>query len=201
MGRIVPIGERGEGRRRRKKRIDYLLRYTRDVSLAVVEAKRDYRLPADGLQQAREYAEILDLKFAYSTNGHGIIEFDFTAGVERESDRFSTPTELWTRYCAARNLSDQRAAQRLLTPADMTAGNEPRLSANRNTPRRADDPVRKTARPATIATGTGKTLAAFEVCWMLWSSRWNCAGEYIAAAPVSKGTGVKSLNGSLLLMS
>src|SRR5688572_16739823 len=56
-----------------QKRADYLLRYTRDRMIAVVEAKSAYKLPGDGLQQAKEYAEILDLKFAYSTNGHGIV--------------------------------------------------------------------------------------------------------------------------------
>jgi type I restriction enzyme R subunit len=54
--------------------------------LAVVEAKSAYRLPGDGLQQAKVYAEILGVKFAYSTNGHGIVEFDFTTGQERRVD-------------------------------------------------------------------------------------------------------------------
>jgi type I restriction enzyme, R subunit len=74
-GRIIVAG--GKVRRGRRKRVDYLLSYTRDRPLAVVEAKAEYRLPGDGLQQAMEYAEILDLKFAYSTNGPGIIEHDY----------------------------------------------------------------------------------------------------------------------------
>ena len=56
--------------------------------LAVVEAKAAYKLPGDGLQQAKDYATILGLKFAYSTNGHGIVEFDFTTGKERPSMLF-----------------------------------------------------------------------------------------------------------------
>ena len=71
-GRIIVAGTRT--RRRQQKRADYLLRYTRDLMIGVVEAKPAFRTPADGLQQAKEYAEILGLKFAYSTNGHGIIE-------------------------------------------------------------------------------------------------------------------------------
>jgi type I restriction enzyme, R subunit len=63
--------------RKKKKRADYLLRYTRDFPIAVTEAKAEYKKAADGLQQAKEYAEILDLKFAYATNGKEIIEFDF----------------------------------------------------------------------------------------------------------------------------
>src|SRR5436309_1282968 len=75
-GRIIVTG--GTVRRGRRKRVDYLLSYLRDRPLAVVEAKSEYRLPADGLQQAKGYAEILDLKFAYSTNGPGVVEHDYT---------------------------------------------------------------------------------------------------------------------------
>ena len=72
-GRIVVSGEKIF--RRPQKRADYLLRYTRDFPIAVIEAKAEYKTAGAGLQQAKEYAEILGLKFAYSTNGHGIIEF------------------------------------------------------------------------------------------------------------------------------
>jgi type I restriction enzyme R subunit len=79
----------GRVRRRPGKRADYLLRYTRDFPIAVVEAKAAYKAPADGLQQAKEYAQILDLAFAYGTNGHGIVEFDLPgvhAGIGRHVD-------------------------------------------------------------------------------------------------------------------
>jgi len=95
-GRILVVGNRA--RRRPCKRADYLLRYARDFMLAVVEAKAAYKLPGDGLQQAKEYAGILGVKFAYSTNGHGIVEFDFTTGQERHVDFFPKPAELWQRF-------------------------------------------------------------------------------------------------------
>src|SRR5205814_5377496 len=63
-GRIVLAGDRP--RRRKQKRANYLLRYRDDFVLAVVEAKVEYALPGDGMQQAKEYAEILGLRFAYS---------------------------------------------------------------------------------------------------------------------------------------
>jgi type I restriction enzyme R subunit len=69
-GRIFVVGTKTG--RRKQKRADYILRYTRDIALAVVEAKAEYRLPGDGIQQAKDYAETLNLKFAYSTNGSGI---------------------------------------------------------------------------------------------------------------------------------
>jgi type I site-specific restriction endonuclease len=75
-GRIMVTG--GRVRRGKQKRADYLLYYRRDYPLAVVEAK-ELGLPAEsGVQQAKEYAEILGLKFAYATNGHRTIEIDYT---------------------------------------------------------------------------------------------------------------------------
>ena len=83
-GRIVMAGSKV--RRRAQKRADYLLRYTRDTTIAVVEAKAAYKQPRDGLQQAKDYAEVLGLQFAYSTNGRGIVEFDYLTGHERDLD-------------------------------------------------------------------------------------------------------------------
>ena len=79
-GRIVVRGNHAE--RRKGKRADYLLRYTRDFPIAVVEAKAEYKKAADALQQAKDYAQTLSLKFAYATNGAEIIEFDFITGLE-----------------------------------------------------------------------------------------------------------------------
>ena len=98
-GRIIVAG--GRVRRGRQKRADYLLYYRRDYPLAVVEAK-EAGLPAEtGAQQAREYAEILGLKFAYATNGRRIIEIDYTTGTEREVNRYATPDELFARLTSA----------------------------------------------------------------------------------------------------
>lgn len=72
-GRVIPVGKEGFIRKP-PKRVDYLLRYTRDFPLAVVEAKASYKTATDAVQQARLYAEMLDLKFAYATNGTDIIE-------------------------------------------------------------------------------------------------------------------------------
>ena len=122
-GRIVVAGQRG--RRRPGKRADYILRYRPDLAVAVVEAKPTYATPGDGLQQAKDYAEILGLKFAYATNGHGIIEFDYMTGLERELDAFPTPAELWARLTANESLSAE-TAERLLTPAYHLSGKSPR---------------------------------------------------------------------------
>jgi type I restriction enzyme R subunit len=118
-GRIVVAGQRS--RRRPGKRSDYILRYRPDLAIAVVEAKAEYATPGDGLQQAKDYAEILGLKFAYATNGHGIIEFDYLTGLERVLDAFPTPAELWARLTSGESLTPD-AADRLLAPAYHLSG-------------------------------------------------------------------------------
>jgi hypothetical protein len=104
-GRILVAGR--SGHRRPGKRADYILRYRPDVAIAVVEAKPSYATPGQGLQQAKAYAEILGLKFAYATNGHGIVEFDYLAGREREIETFPTPEELWRRLTVAESLDPE----------------------------------------------------------------------------------------------
>src|SRR5713101_8073586 len=112
-GRIVPLGKGFV--RKPPKRVDYLLRYTRDFPLAVVEAKATYKKAADGLQQAKDYAGMLGLKFAYATNGKEIIEFDYTTGLEQARADYPKPDQLWQRYRTAAGLTDSNGA-RLLTP-------------------------------------------------------------------------------------
>ena len=114
-GRIVVAGTRAI--RRPQKRADYLLRYRKDFTIAVVEAKAEYRHPADGLQQAKQYAEILGLKFAYATNGHGIVEHDYLRGQTNQIDVFPGPEELWQRLANAQGVGVE-ASQRLLTPTN-----------------------------------------------------------------------------------
>ena len=176
-GRIIPVGVKG--RRRPCKRADYLLRYARDFMLAVVEAKAAYKLPGDGLQQAKDYATVLGLKFAYSTNGHGIVEFDFTTGAERQLDAFPKPAELWQRFRTSEKIEDEEAATRLLTPANAAIGKGQRYYQEIAINRVVQSVLQGKKRILlTMATGTGKTAVAFQICWKLWNMRWNRAGEH-----------------------
>lgn len=175
-GRIIPTGR--QHKRKPGKRADYLLRYRPDFMLAVVEAKPMYKTPSDGLQQAKGYAEILGLKFAYATNGKGIVEFDFLTGIEQERPDFPTPDELWSRQFGESKLDAPRQRQ-LLTPACPLAGKQTRyyqeIAINR-----ALQAILSGERRIllTMATGTGKTVVAFQICWKLWSARWNRTGEH-----------------------
>ncbi|SEN15749.1 EcoAI/FtnUII family type I restriction enzme subunit R [Brachymonas denitrificans] len=175
-GRIIVAG--GKVRRGKQKRADYLLYHRRDYPLAVVEAK-EIGLPAEsGVQQAREYAEILGLKFAYATNGHRIIEIDYTTGTEREVDRYATPDELFARLSAAVHLP-QNAAAHVLEPFNLISGKVPRYYQQIAIDRVIEAILLGQKRIlATLATGTGKTCVAFQICWKLWNSRWNRTGEY-----------------------
>lgn len=175
-GRIFVTG--GKVRRGVKKRADYLLYYRRDYPLAVVEAK-DIGTPAEsGVQQAREYAEILGLKFAYATNGHRIIEIDYITGTERDVDRYATPEELFSRLTAAAPWP-QTATPHLLEPFNLTSGKVPRYYQQIAIQRVLEAIMLGQKRIlATLATGTGKTCVAFQICWKLWNSRWNRTGEH-----------------------
>src|SRR5664280_798498 len=175
-GRIVVAG--AKAKRREAKRTDYLLRYTPDFTIAVVEAKAEDALPGDGLQQAKDYAEILGLKFAYSTNGPGIVEFDFITGKERELNQFPTPDELWSRQTADERFSPEQG-KRLLSPSNTYAGKTPRYYQEIAINRVVGSILKGQRRNLlTMATGTGKTTVAFQICWKLWSSGWNRDGRH-----------------------
>jgi type I restriction enzyme R subunit len=175
-GRIIPLGNKV--RRGKQKRADYLLRYTRDFPIAIVEAKADYKTPSAGLQQAKEYAEILGLRFAYSTNGSGIVEFDYTTGLESNLTQFPSPAELWSRLQKSKGLNSEQL-QQLLTPYNLQSDKEPRYYQNLAIHRTVEAIVAGKKRVLlTMATGTGKTTTAFQICWKLWSSRWNLKGDH-----------------------
>ncbi len=174
-GRILPYGT--TVKRGQPKRADYLLRYRRDFAIAVVEAKANYKSASDGIQQAKEYAEILGLKFAYATNGKDIIEFDYTTGLETNLTAFPTPEVLWARYCRNEGLTAEQVAK-LLTPLNYQGGKQPRyyqeIAINRTVQALISGQNRVLL---TMATGTGKTTTAFQICWKLWFCQWNLEGK------------------------
>ena len=167
----------GVARRGKPKRADYLLYYKPSYPLAVVEAKAAYRSPSDGAQQARDYAQTLGLLFAYATNGQGIIELDLNAGTERPVDAFPSPAELWVRYRAAKGLPEE-LENKLLVPNQTSGGHVPRyyqqIAINR-----AVEAILKGRKRAllTLATGTGKTVIAFQIAWKLWTGGWNARNQ------------------------
>lgn len=176
-GRIVPVGKGFV--RKPPKRVDYLLCYERNLPLGVVEAKADYRSAGDGLQQAKDYATMLGLKFAYATNGAEIVEFDFFTGLETIVEAYPTPGQLWSRYRAGAGLADESAAARLAAPMNRTLGKGERYYQEIAVNRTVEGIVTGRRRQLlTMATGTGKTAVAFQICWKLWSTGWNRTGDH-----------------------
>lgn len=170
---------RGKHRRGDPLRADYLLEIAPGFPVAVVEAKREYKLPSDGLQQAMRYAELLDLSLAYSTNGKGIVEHDYDTGEQTDLEGFPTPSEAWARYRARKGIDDSVAADRLLQPFTRLLRNpdgsvkEPRYY-QRVAIERALEAILggKTRALLTLATGTGKTFVALQIIWKLTAGRW-----------------------------
>lgn len=175
-GRVIFMG--GKARRGKQKRADYILRLRPDFPLAVVEAKAKYKSAADGLQQAKEYAEFLGLKFAYATNGVEIIEVDFLTGVERPVEAFPTPSELWDRLRAVEGIAEDSVADRILTPTYPDRSKPLRYYQEIAVNRAVQSILQGRRRILlTLCTGSGKTAVAFQIAWKLWSSRWNKVGE------------------------
>jgi len=176
-GRIV-VFEKG-CKRRQQKRADYILRYRRDYMIAVIEAKAAYRNASDGLQQAKEYAQTLGIRFAYATNGKSIIEHSFLTGKETDVGTFPTPNELWNRIRDAEGIKDELVADRILAPGYRVPGKPPRYYQEIAIHRVVNAILaRKNRILLTMATGTGKTFVAFQIVWKLWNSRWNRTGEF-----------------------
>jgi len=170
-GRVVPIGDKHT--RQSGLRVDYVLFIRQNIPIAVLEAKAEYKSPAAGLQQARRYAELLGVKFAYASNGHGIVEHDFITGRERNLENFPTPAELWERLKGTFNFSNPQAETDALTAYWQEAGGKaPRyyqqVAINRAVNAVLADQPRILV---TMATGTGKTFVAFQIAWRLWKAK------------------------------
>lgn len=138
--------------------------------LAVVEAKDYQKTVGHGLQQAIEYAMILDVDFAYSSNGKAFMEHDMTTGKEREIplEEFPSPKDLWRRHCSARGLTAAQA-EKIVEPyyysyESITPRYYQRIAINR-----VMEAVAKGQRRMLLvmATGTGKTYTAFQIVWRL----------------------------------
>lgn len=177
-GRITAVGRRH--RRGEALRADYVLEYKPGVPIAVVEAKRELANPGSGMQQAKNYAELLDLPFAYSTNGRGIVEHDGDTG--QEDDRlvgFPSPDALWKRYGAWKGIAVDSVAEGLAQPLNRALRNpdgtvkEPRYYQQTAINRAVAAILRGDKRLLlTMATGTGKTFVSMQIIWKLWKSNW-----------------------------
>lgn len=156
---------------------DYVLYYNRATPIAIVEAKDANHTVAHGLQQAKEYAQMMDVPFAFSSNGQGYQEYDFLTGKERSlsMNQFPTKEELYARFISESHEGDG------LSDSEMKVISQPFCTGQdifppryyqRNAVNRTVNAVAqgKNRLLLVMATGTGKTYTAFQIVYRLLKS-------------------------------
>jgi type I restriction enzyme R subunit len=167
-GRLVSRG--------RRRRADYLLLHE-GVPLAVIEAKDNSHAVGDGMQQALAYAEALHTPFVFASNGDGFVLHDRTGLSEQRETRlsleaFPAPEELWRRYCRWKGLSEEQQRVARQPYYDGGQRKEPRYY-QRTAIQEVVEAIAKGQKRLLLvmATGTGKTLVAFQIIWRLWKAK------------------------------
>ena len=168
---------------RHPKKVDYILEYKKQ-KLAVIEAKSDEKDVSEGVDQAKRYAELLHIRYTYATNGDQIWAIDMGVkdalgnytipSKEGPADKFPSPQELWAMTFPEVNPWRDKFN---LCPMNRGGGREPRyyqeIAINNVLAAIAKGENRILL---TMATGTGKTYTAFQICWKLYQTNWNNHG-------------------------
>ena len=160
--------------REKPKYADYVLYYNRATPIAIVEAKDATHSVSHGMQQAKEYAHMMDVPFAYSSNGLGFQEYDFLTGKERSlsMDEFPTKEELYQRFLTESNRGEglNEAEQQIINQPYCTGKDIfPPRYYQRNAVNRTVQAVAQGQKRLLLvmATGTGKTYTAFQIVYRL----------------------------------
>ncbi len=169
---IISPGKIQVGGARGKKEIaDYLLVYNNE-NVGLIEAKSEELEASEGVGQAKAYAEKLCIDYTYATNGKEIYEISMKTGKEGLVKTFPTPKELWLRLHPEENDWREKFAaipfESLFGDASMRYYQE--IAVNKTLSAIAD---KKNRILLTLATGTGKTVIAFQIAWKLFQARWN----------------------------
>ncbi|PKM35016.1 MAG: restriction endonuclease subunit R [Gammaproteobacteria bacterium HGW-Gammaproteobacteria-10] len=173
---VITLGRlQGAGKRGKQDIADYVLFY-KGQKLGVIEAKKQSLADTEGVAQAKRYAERLQTRFTYSTNGVGIYQIDMHTGKEGYVDCYPTPDELWALTFAKPNPWRERFGE---VPFEDKGGFwQPRYYQH-NAINNALEAIAEGEQRIllTLATGTGKTAIAFQLAWKLFHSRWNLSRE------------------------
>ena len=158
---------------------DYALIYN-NVIIGIIEAKKSSLSHSEGVAQAKQYANLLQVRFTYSTNGHEIYQIDMQTGEEKIVSKFPTPDKLWEM-----TYTKNSELWNLLTavPFESGARFEPRyyqLNAINSVIKAMAQGKKRIL--LTLTTGTGKTCIAFQIVWKLFNAKWNTK-EIGARAP------------------
>ena len=172
-GRLI-----GSGKRSHPDKADYVLQY-RNRNLAVIEAKSDEKYYTEGLGKAKSYAERLQVRFTYSTNGLQIYGVDMQEGKEGDVTAYPSPDELWKMTFAEADVVNPDAGawrdRFHSVPFEERGGMWQPRYYQENAITNALEAIAKGQNRIllTLATGTGKTAIAFQIAWKLFHSKWN----------------------------
>ncbi len=172
---IAPGRLHGGGRRAKALKCDYVLFY-KGQKLAALEAKKRDLSETEGVGQAKDYAERLMTRFAYSTNGRGIYQIDMHTGKEGHVDAYPSPEELWNQTFVEASEWRNRFGE---VPFEDKGGQWEARYYQHNAINKTLEAIAKGDKRIllTLATGTGKTFIAFQIAWKLFHSKWNLSGE------------------------
>ncbi len=171
LGRILKDGKRGNS-----VTSDYVLVY-HGKKLAVIEAKRESLSVSEGVRQAKDYAQRLQCRIAYATNGHQIYQMDKQTGEEKLVDNYLSPDELWalTFDAPAADFVAHWRRRFADIPFETKSGSWSPRYYQENAINAVLEKIATgdTRILLTLATGTGKTAIAFQLAWKLFHSRWS----------------------------
>lgn len=171
-GKIVVRGN--IAKRLPKKKADYVLFYKENLPLAIVEAKDNNHNIGDGMFQAQEYADKLDIRFVYTSNGDGFLFYDMKTGEQKKLslDEFPSPNELFNNQYQTEMNSYNSFEKIINTPYYFSEESfAPRYYQRIAINRTVESIAKNNDRVLLVmATGTGKTYMAFQIIWRLWKS-------------------------------
>lgn len=174
-GRIIVQGKMYT--RGKSKRADYILYYKSNIPIAIIEAKDNNKPIGNGMQQALEYSEILQIPFVFTSNGDSFVFHDKTKkeGVleqELSLDNFPSPETLWKKYLVYTKIETPKAKE--IVEKDYfvdDSGMNPRYYQQNAINRTLEAIAKEQDRIILVmATGTGKTYTAFNIIWRLWKT-------------------------------
>lgn len=175
-GRIIVQGKLHT--RGKRKRADYILYYKPNIPIAIIEAKDNKHPVGSGMQQALEYADILQIPFVFTSNGDSFVFHDKTISEgkmvkELSLDNFPSPNLLWNKYLQKEEILSPEAKEIVIQDYFVDeSGKNPRYY-QQNAVNRTLEAIAKGQNRILLvmATGTGKTYTAFNIIWRLWKAK------------------------------
>ncbi|TDO99580.1 EcoAI/FtnUII family type I restriction enzme subunit R [Marinomonas balearica] len=173
-GKVIVRGQMAA--RQKVKSADIVLYHKPSMPLAVIEAKANKHDMGKGMQQALDYAHLLDVPFVFATNGDGFIFHDKTNPTQLETEirleDFPTPQQLWHKYCVWKGFKSEYLPTITQDYHDDGTGKSPRYYQLQAINKTVEAIAAGQDRILLVmATGTGKTYTAFQIIWRLWKAR------------------------------